>query len=202
MQCSSGAAMNWRGLRRCWTSCRSAADPGRGGRAAGSPEPSAPRLSGPPCAAKFADVTAQSGKVGSQFTSGDAAALLKSLASVGLTLGGHPAGVLGLAPDQLAGSAQAAGHLSDAAARAVTGKKPGQIPLEEYDLVTDPARELPRRIADALRAVAATVPLVIFLDTGEVIGGVAWGRRRRVMAPTGPRGAWVAGARLEAEAEA
>lgn len=96
---------------------------------------------------------------------------------------------------------QAGGHLSAAAARAVTGKTPGQVTPEEYKLVTDPARELTRRAAIAVRTLAEQLPMIILLDTGEVIGDRAWGWLRRVMAHSGPRVAWVVGARFETEAE-
>jgi tetratricopeptide (TPR) repeat protein len=156
----------------------------------------------PEYAARFADVLAQSRQPGSTFTSQDAAVLLKAAASAGLLVGGHPGGLLGLSPDQLAATAQAGGHLSAAAARAVTGKNTDELTADEYRLVTDPARELPRRAAAALRAVADGSPLLVFLDTGEVIGDRAWGWLRRVMAETGPTVAWVVGARFETEAEA
>ncbi len=156
----------------------------------------------PGYAARFAEVIALSQQAGSVFTSQDVVALLKSAASAGLVVAGHPVGIAGLSPDQLAASAQAAGHLSEAATRAVFGKKRGEITPEEYDLVTDPARELTRRVAVAIRDLAATVPLVILLDTGEVIGSGAWAWLRRVMTQTGPRVIWVLGARFETEAEA
>ena len=156
----------------------------------------------PEYAARFADLLAQSQQPGSPFTSQDAAVLLKAAASAGLVAGGHPGGLLGLSPDQLAAAAQAGGHLSRAAARAVTGKNPGEISAPEYNLMTDPARELPRRAAAAIRTIAADRSLVVFLDTGEVIGDRAWGWLRRVMSGTGPRVAWVVGARFETEAEA
>jgi hypothetical protein len=156
----------------------------------------------PQYAARFADVIAQSRQAGSAFTPADAAALLKTGASAGLVGIGHPGGILGLTPDQIAAAAQAAGNLSDAAVRAVTGRKPGEITRAEYDLVTDPARELTRRAAAAVRTAAGRVPLVVLLDTGEIIGGRAWGWLRRVMTQTGPQVIWVAGARFETEAEA
>jgi tetratricopeptide (TPR) repeat protein len=156
----------------------------------------------PEYAGRFADVVAQSRQSGSPFTSQDAAALAKTAASAGLVAIGHPGGVLGLSPDQLGAAAQAGGHLSEAAIRAVTGKKPGEISAEEYDLVTDPARELPRRAAAAVRTIAGLGPLLVLLDTGEVIGDRAWGWLRRVMTLTGSRVAWVVAARFETEAEA
>jgi tetratricopeptide (TPR) repeat protein len=155
----------------------------------------------PEYAARFSDVLAQAQRPGSPFTAQDAGALLKAAASAGLMVGGHPGGLLGLTPDQLATAAQAGGHLTTAAARAVTGKEPGKVSPQEYDLVTDPARELARRVAAAI-AVAASESLMIMLDTGEVIGEQAWGWLRRVMRQTGPRVAWVIGARFESEAEA
>jgi len=151
---------------------------------------------------RFREVVTQAGRPGSAFTSQDAAALVRAAASAGLVAAGHPGGVLGLAPDELAAAAQAGAHLSEAAVQAVTGRKQGTIPRQEYDLVTDPARELTRRAAAAVRAAARTRPLVVFLDTGEVIGDRAWGWLRRVMTGTGPRMAWVVGARFETEAEA
>jgi tetratricopeptide (TPR) repeat protein len=156
----------------------------------------------PEYAARFADVLAQSQQSGSPFSSQDAAVLLKAAMSAGLVAGGHPGGLLGLSPGQLSAAAQAGGHLSTTAARAVTGRNAGQISASEYDLVADPARELTRRMAAAMRAAAAGRPLVVFLDTGEVIGDRAWGWLRHVMAGTGARVAWVVGARFETEAEA
>jgi tetratricopeptide (TPR) repeat protein len=156
----------------------------------------------PEYVARFRELVAQPGRPGSAFTSQDASALVRAAASAGLVAAGHPAGVLGLGPDELAAAAQAGGHLSEAAVQAVTGRKPGEITPQEYDLVTDPARELTRRAAAAVRAAAGSGPLVVFLDTGEVIGDRAWGWLRRVMTGTGPRVAWVIGARFETEAEA
>jgi tetratricopeptide (TPR) repeat protein len=156
----------------------------------------------PEYAARFANVLTHSRQEGSPFTPQDALALLKSAASAGLVLGGHPGGILGLTPEQLAVSAEAGGHLSTAAARAVTGKKTGDVSPEEYALVTDPAGELTRRAAGALRALAGQTLLVVILDTGEVLGANAWGWLRSVMTHTGPRVTWVVGARFETEAEA
>ncbi len=156
----------------------------------------------PEYAARFAGLLAPGGQPASGFTTEDAATLLRSALSAGLVLSGHPAGVLGMTPDQLANAGQAGGRLSATAVRAVTGRRQGDITASEYDLVTDPARELTRRVATAVAAAADKVPLVVFLDTGEVIGDRAWGWLRRVMAGTGPRVAWVVGARFETEAEA
>jgi tetratricopeptide (TPR) repeat protein len=172
----------------------------RAGRAFGDYRRGAARM--PEYAPRFADVLAQSRQSGSSFTSQDAAVLLKAAASAGLLAGGHPGGLLGLSPDQLASTAQAGGHLSAAAARAMTGKNTDEVPADEYCLVTDPARELSRRSAAAVRAIADERPVLVFLDTGEVIGDRAWGWLRRVMAETGPTVAWVVGARFETEAEA
>jgi hypothetical protein len=97
---------------------------------------------------------------------------------------------------------QALGHVSEAAVRAVTGKKPGEISAEEYALVTDPGAELRRRAAAAVRGLAGRMPLVVLLDTGEIIGARAWGWLRYVMNQTGPQVIWVVGARFETEADA
>ena len=155
----------------------------------------------PDYAARFADVVAQSGRPGSSFTAEDAGALLNAAASAGLLAVGHPGGLAGLSPGQLAAAAQAGGHLSTAAFQAITGRKPGEILPREYDLVTDPALELTRRVADGICATADERPMLVFLDTGEVIGHRAWGWLRHVMTRTGGRVAWVVGARFETEAE-
>ena len=156
----------------------------------------------PQYAARFAEVIAQSRRPGSPVTSADAAALARTGASVGLAAIGHPGGFAGLTPGQLGGAGVALGHVSEAAVRAVTGKKPGEISAAEYALVTDPEGELTRRAAAAVRALAGRMPLVVLLDTGEIIGDRAWGWLRRVMIQTGPRVLWVVGARFETEADA
>jgi tetratricopeptide (TPR) repeat protein len=155
----------------------------------------------PEYARRFAYVVTQSQLNGSPFTSEDAAVLGKSAAGALLTLLGLPGGAMALSPDQLVASAQAGGRLSAAATRYVTGKKPDEISREDYDLVTDMNRELTRRAAAALRAVAESEPLLILLDTGEVIGERAWAWMRHVMVQTGPRIVWVVGARFGTEAE-
>src|SRR5690348_396580 len=68
--------------------------------------------------------------------------------------------------------------------------------------MSTPARELTRRVVAAVRMVAELAPLVVLLDTGEVIGDLAWQWLRHIMNGTGPRVAWVVGARFETEAEA
>lgn len=155
----------------------------------------------PEYAPRFAAVIAHSAQPGSPFTSEDAMALVKAAAAAGLAAGGHPGGMMGLAPGQMAAGAQATGHLSEAAVRAVTGRRPGEISLQDYALVTDPERELTRRAAAAVGAASAR-PLLVFLDTGEVIGERAWRWLRRVMMHSGRQVAWVVGARFETEAEA
>ena len=171
----------------------------RASRAFGEYRDGAARM--PEYAARFADVLAQSRTSGSPFTNQDAAALARAAASVGLLGTGHPIGFLGLTPEQLTAAAQASGHLSAAATRAVTGKKPGEISPQEYELVADPSGELIRRAAAGVRTMASQRPLVILLDTGEVIGDRAWGWLRRVMSRTGSAVTWVVGARFETEAE-
>jgi len=156
----------------------------------------------PEYAARFADVLTQTRESRSPFTGEDTAALIRAAASAALVVGGHPGGFLGLAPEHLSATMQAGGHLSAAAARAITGKKPGQVAPDEYELVTNPARELTRRAAIAVHTIAKQLPMIILLDTGEVIGDRAWSWLRRVMAHSGPRVVWVVGARFETEAEA
>jgi hypothetical protein len=128
-------------------------------------------------------------------------AIAKAAVSAGLVVGGYPAGLLGLAPAQVGAVGEAGGDLSTAAVRAITGRKPGEIPPEEYQLVTGPARELPRRVAAAVRAISERRRAVVFLDTGEVLGDTAGSGLRRVMRSSRPRLVWVIGARFEAKAE-
>jgi len=97
----------------------------------------------PEYVARLADVVAQSQQAESPFTAADATTLGTTAVSAGLVAIGHPGGLAGLSPAQLAAAGQAGAHLSEAAVRAVTGKKPGEISPQEYDLVTDPSRELP-----------------------------------------------------------
>ena len=156
----------------------------------------------PEYAARFVDVLTENRLSAKAFTGEDAAALARAAVSAGLVVSGHPAGFLGLMPEQLSAAAQAGGHLSAAATRAVTGKRPGELSSQDYELVTDPLGELIRRAAAGVQVVAAQRPLVILLDTGEVIGDRAWGWLRRLMGHTGPAVTWVIGARFETEAEA
>ena len=131
----------------------------------------------------------------------DAVLLTRAWMRAGLTVAGYPGGMLGLSSGQLAAAAPAAGHLSAAAVRAVAGRQPSEMPAAEYNLLTDSAGELTRRVAAAMRVAAASRPVIVFLDTGEVIGDQAWGWLRQVMARTGPRVMSVIGARFETEAE-
>ena len=61
----------------------------------------------PEYAARFAELLAQKDQSDSGFSGEDAQTLLKAATSAGLVLGGHPAGVFGFAPTQLAATAQA-----------------------------------------------------------------------------------------------
>jgi hypothetical protein len=105
----------------------------------------------PEYASRFSDVLAQNRQSGSPFTSQDAMAIAKAAASAGLVVGGHPGGFLGLAPAQLGAAGEAGGHLSAAAVRAITGRKPGEIPPGEY-------RPRHRRPGGRPRAVAGAAP--------------------------------------------
>jgi hypothetical protein len=155
----------------------------------------------PEYAARFASVLAESRQGGPAFTSGDLAAMAKLALATVPVIAGHPMGLATLTPDVLSASATAAGDLSKTVLQAVTGKKPVELSGAEYNLVTDPEDELIRRMAAALRIVAARFGLVIFLDTGEVIGDRGWSWLRRIMKETGPQVIWVVGARFRTEAE-
>ncbi len=155
----------------------------------------------PEYAARFASVLAESRQAGPSFTAGDFAALAKVMLATIPAAAGHPGGLALLSPGALSASATAAGDLSKTVLQAVTGKKQGELSSAEYNLVTDPENELTRRMAIAVRTVAARTGLVVFLDTGEVIGDRGWSWLRRIMKLTGPRVIWVVGARFRTEAE-
>lgn len=139
-------------------------------------------------------VAERAGRAGFPCSRSDAATLMRKVESAGLAIFVGPRGAEGPGSD---GPADAAGPLSAVIAEAVTKRAPGELPPQEYALVTDPATELIRRFAVAVSALAARKSLVIFLDDGELISDLsaqpanryADGRASLPQAPDQVRGA-------------
>ena len=138
-------------------------------------------------------VVEQSGRPGFPCTRSDAAALVRKVESAGLAVVWRPPGT----EDPGAADGQdTAGPLSAVIAQAVTKRLPGELPPQEYALVTDPAPELIRRFAAAVRVLTARRPLVVFLDGGDVLTDLDWRWLRLLMTKTGPGVAWVLAAQF------
>ena len=142
-----------------------AAGDSHGGQAFAEYRQGAARM--PEYVARFADVVAQSQQAESPFTAADATTLGTTAVSAGLVAIGHPGGLAGLSPAQLAAAGQAGAHLSEAAVRAVTGKKPGEIPagVRPGDR---PVTRTARRAARAVRTIAGQSPMVISWIPGKL----------------------------------
>jgi tetratricopeptide (TPR) repeat protein len=139
------------------------------------------------------EVVQRVGRPGFPCSPSDAATLGRKLNSAGLAIFVGPRESEDPGPD----IAEASEPLSPAIAQAVTKRAPGELPPQEYALVTDPATELIRRFAVAVSALATRKPLVVFLDDGELISDLDWQWLRLVMTQTGHRVAWVVAGRFE-----
>ncbi len=142
------------------------------------------------------DVIERAGLPGFPCSRSDAATLMRKLESAGLAV---------FSPDHEThdpvSEEAARGPLPAVIAQAVTMRAQGELPPEEYALVTDPATELCRRFAAAVTALSRRRPLVVFADNGEVISDQARGWLHLVMRRTGPRVAWVVAGRFAASPE-
>jgi tetratricopeptide (TPR) repeat protein len=88
-----------------------------------------------------------------------------------------------------------------AASTTVWGRLDGRLKPEEVRALRDAEFDLAAAFAGALRAASGRRPLVLFLDTYEIVQGTsAW--LRRVMAESGPRVAWVLSGRFTADHDA
>lgn len=67
--------------------------------------------------------------------------------------------------------------------------------------VEDLSQELTSQLASAIRAVADRTPLVVFMDSAEVLGAAPWARLREVVTSTGRQVIWVVSGRFELESE-
>lgn len=126
-----------------------------------------------------------------------------AMASLAVKLGlaiPHPATLLSLAPDVAAVAAGAPGAASGVQ-KLIRRRRNGKVDPEDFLLLTDPERELCNRLAQGLRSMSADRPLVISLDTYEIVQRLRpW--LIEAMLRSGGRVLWVLGARLEPEQEA
>jgi tetratricopeptide (TPR) repeat protein len=147
--------------------------------------------------ARAREVVERAGRAGFPCSRSDAATLMRKVESAGLAIFVGPREAKGPGSEDVA---EAAGPLPAAIAEAVTKRAPGELPPQEYALVTDPATELIRRFAVAVSALAVRKPLMVFLDDGELISDRAWQWLRQAMTQTSHRVAWVVAGRFEASA--
>ena len=124
----------------------------------------------------------------------DIVALEKSALAVGTLIGHQP-----LAIPATASAASAVGQAALAKRgfwRRLTGAP--TVEPDDYDLMSDPPRALARRFGQGLATLSAHRPLVLFLDTSEIVlAQMPW--LREAMRSSGERVLWVIGARLEPE---
>ena len=112
----------------------------------------------------------------------------------------NPAALLSLAPDVAAVAVGAPGAASGVQ-KLIRRRRNGKVDPDDFLLLTDPEGELCTRLAHGLRSLSADRPLVIFLDTYEIVQRLGpW--LIEVMLRTGGRVVWVLGARLDPEREA
>ena len=145
--------------------------------------------------ARAREVVERAGRAGFPCSRSDATTLMRKVESAGLAIFVGPREAEAPGSE---GVADTAGPLSAAIAQAVTKRAPGELPPQEYALVTDPATELIRRFAVAVSALAARKPLVVFLDDGELISDRAWQWLRQLMTQTSHRVMWVVAGRFAA----
>ena len=112
----------------------------------------------------------------------------------------HPPTLLSLAPDAAAVAAGAPGAASGVR-KIIRRRRHGRIDEDDFLLLMDPDGELCTRLANGLRLLSVDRPLVLSLDTCEIVQGLGpW--ILETMIRTGGRVVWVLGARLEPEQEA
>jgi len=112
----------------------------------------------------------------------------------------HPPTLLSLAPDAAAVAAGAPGAASGVR-KIIRRRRKGRIDEDDFLLLMDPDGELCTRLANGLRLLSEDRPLVLSLDTYEIVQGLGpW--ILETMIRTGGRVVWVLGARLEPEQEA
>lgn len=114
----------------------------------------------------------------------------------GVTAAGtaSPVGVLAAGP--VARGAIGAGHLAHDAWGALRQLRRGQVPEKAYRLVVRRVEELAGVFARCLRKVSERRPVLVMLDTCELIPG-AHEFLRRVMRASGSRAAWVISMRFD-----
>jgi tetratricopeptide (TPR) repeat protein len=112
--------------------------------------------------------------------------------------GAHPAAVLAAAP--AAKGVAGAGHLARDAWGAFRQRRHGPVPEQAYRLVLRRVEELVDTFARCLRRLSDRRPVMIMLDTCELIPG-SQEYLRRAMRASGPRVLWVIGMRLDPDPE-
>ena len=125
----------------------------------------------------------------------DTTSLLDVAGSLANLLGGNPVAAVNLGTKTLGQAASASIKLTSNLRRFLRGTARGYNDPDLYALETDTQRELARRMAAGLRSLSGAGPLVIVLDTYEIVQSQGqW--LREVMQHTGGRVAWVIGARF------
>ena len=133
----------------------------------------------------------------SRLTKEDISAVEKSVVALGSLVAGQP---LTLPLGAAAGAAMGQSALSHAGwwRRLLGGSK---VEAHDYELLTDPQGALARTFGDALAECSQLRPLLVFLDTSElVLHLMPW--LRVAMRRSGGRALWVIGMRVESEATA
>lgn len=112
----------------------------------------------------------------------------------------NPAALLGVTPDVAAAAAGAPGAASGLQ-KLIRRRRGGHVDPDDFLLLTNPEGELCARLAHGIRSLSADRPLVICLDTYEIVQQLGpW--LIEAMRRAGGRVVWVLGSRLEPEQEA
>jgi len=127
-------------------------------------------------------------------TKEDIVALEKSAVAVGALVAHQP-----LALPAAAGAAAAMAQAA-LSRRGLWGKltEAPKVAPDDYDLLSDPQRALVRRFGQSMGTLSGYRPLVVFLDTTEIVlAQMSW--LREAMHASGDRVLWVIAARLESD---
>jgi tetratricopeptide (TPR) repeat protein len=130
------------------------------------------------------------------------AALAVVGARVGVGIGlANPVALAGLTPGDIGEAAAATTKIVSGTMQRAGRWRHGKVNPDEFALLMDPAGQLCIRLAQGLRELSAERPLIVFMDTYEIVQRLGlW--FREVMLHCGSRVVWVLGARLEPETEA
>ncbi len=132
-------------------------------------------------------------------TAADVEAVVQAVGrGVAVTGAAHPAAALLAAP--AAAGAAGAGHIARDAWGTLRQMRHGAVPDEAYRLVLRRVEDLADAFARGVRRVSERQPVMIVLDTCELISG-SQDYLLQVMRASGSRVLWVIGMRLDPEAE-